>query len=158
MEVQLENNQKRVQQELEENRRKMHEQTAMMIKQAEEEMWVRLTEERASRLALIDQKRSEMKKQMEEDYIRSQVKIREELAAAEKDKIENVLSIFGPDSAQRGELALRLKLEQERPSSREDGPKIKVKAEKEDFERERKELIKEMAIMDLELQELEYDQ
>ncbi|QDZ25496.1 hypothetical protein HOP50_17g80380 [Chloropicon primus] len=155
MEAQLEDNQRRVQIELEANRRKMHEETQQLIKDAEEEMWARLQEERAARLALIDQKRSEMKRELEEKYISSQVRIREELAEAEKSKIDNVLSIFGADSTKRGEIALKMKLEKERPSSRDEGKKVMT--EKEEYEKERKELIKEMALMDLELQELEYE-
>ena len=93
-----------------------------------------------------------MKKQMEEEYISAQVKIREDLAQAERDKIDNVLSIFGPDTTKRGELALQLEAE------KQPGKVPKVVDEKEAFEKERKELIKEMAIMDLELQELEYEQ
>ena len=156
MNTQLEENQKRVQQELEMNRRKMQEETQKMLEEAETELWIRLKEERAARLAMIDQKRSQMKKSIEEEYISAQVKIREELAQAEKDKMENVLSVFGQDSVKRGELALRRKLERDsRPSSRDDGLKPKVKAETEAFSKERAELIKEMALMDLELQELE---
>ena len=156
MNTQLEENQKRVQQELEMNRRKMQEETQKMLEEAETELWIRLKEERAARLAMIDQKRSQMKKSIEEEYISAQVKIREELAQAEKDKMENVLSVFGQDSVKRGELALRRKLEKDsRPSSRDDGLKPKVKAETEAFSKERAELIKDMALMDLELQELE---
>lgn len=153
MEMQLEENQRRVQRELEDNRRKMAEETQAMIQAAEEELYVRLREERASRLALIEQKRSQMKREIEEEYVRSQVKIREELAQSEKNRIENVLSVFGVDSVRRGELALKEKMEQTRPISRED--LMKQKEEKENFDAERAELIREMAMMDLELQELE---
>ena len=152
MNKQLEDGQKKVQMQLEENRRMMQEETQKLIAQAEEDLWIRLKEERSSRLALIDQKRSQMKKQMEEEYISAQVKIREDLAQAERDKIDNVLSIFGPDTTKRGELALQLEAE------KQPGKVPKVVDEKEAFEKERKELIKEMAIMDLELQELEYEQ
>ena len=153
MEMQLEENQRRVQRELEDNRRKMAEETQAMIQAAEEELYVRLREERASRLALIEQKRSQMKREIEEEYVRSQVKIREELAQSEKNRIENVLSVFSVDSVRRGELALKEKMEQTRPISRED--LMKQKEEKENFDAERAELIREMAMMDLELQELE---
>ena len=103
--------------------------------------------------AVIEQKRSQMKREIEEEYVRSQVKIREELAQSEKNRIENVLSVFGVDSVRRGELALKEKMEQTRPISRED--LMKQKEEKENFDAERAELIREMAMMDLELQELE---
>ena len=149
MNKQLEDGQKQVQVQLEENRRKMQEETQKLIAQAEEDLWTRLKEERSSRLALIDQKRSQMKKEMEEEYISAQVKIREDLAQAEREKIDNVLSVFGPDTVKRGELA-SMKLMGEKPAKMP-----KVKAETEAFEKERKELIKEMAIMDLELQELQ---
>ena len=52
-----------------------------MIEKAEEEMWTRLKEERAERLALIEQKRSQMKKEMEEEYVASSTLCSQQLSS-----------------------------------------------------------------------------